>query len=220
MNDMSQVIVPRSDQQNADDYISGPRTIKITKVAISPGGEQPVAISFEGDEGKPWKPCKSMSRVLVGAWGPDAKAYTGRSVTLYRDPKVKWGGLEVGGIRISHMSDIEKPLTMALTETRASRKPFTVKPLGDAPPAPTSNIGELRKQLTAAAEQGVVALRAEWEKLPWNDLPPGIQDALTSEFAGFKEIATKADQAATPQPEEPTPEPARAKGWLEGEDRG
>lgn len=137
MNDMTQVIVPRSDQLNSDDLIAGPRTIKITGVEIRPGTEQPVSIRFEGDNGKPWKTCKSMNRVLVAVWGPDAKNYVGRSVTIYRDASVKWGGMEVGGIRISHMSHIEEPQTFALTMTKGSRKPFTVRPLAieEATPA-------------------------------------------------------------------------------------
>jgi hypothetical protein len=133
MNDMSQVIVPKSDQLNSDDLIAGPRTITITDVAIRGGTEQPVSIRFDGDEGRPWKPCKSMSRVLVAAWGPDAKVYVGRSVTLYRDPKVKWAGMEVGGIRISHMSHIERDMLLQLTETRGKRAPHMVKVLSDAP---------------------------------------------------------------------------------------
>lgn len=56
-------------------------------------------------------------------------------MTLYRDPKVKWGGMEVGGIRISHLSDLPKGKhTMALTETKGSKKLFTVEPLRDAAP--------------------------------------------------------------------------------------
>jgi len=70
----------------------------------------------------------------VAVWGADAKAYVGKSVTLYNDPKVRWGGLEVGGIRISHMSHITQDVTMALTVTRGNKKPFVVKPLR-APPA-------------------------------------------------------------------------------------
>jgi len=127
--DMRQVIIPKSDQLNADDLLAGPITIKITAVTVRGGQEQPVSISYEGDEGKPYKSCKSMNRVLVAAWGPDSSKYVGRSLTLYCDPKVKWGGMEVGGIRISHMSHIEKPLTMALTVTRANKKPYTVQPL-------------------------------------------------------------------------------------------
>lgn len=128
MNDMTQAIVPKSDQMNADDLIAGPITIKVTEVTIR-AGEQPVSIHYDGDNGKPYKSCKSMNRVLVMAWGADAKNYIGRSMTLYRDPSVKWAGQDVGGIRISHLSHLESALTMALTATKGTRKPFTVKPL-------------------------------------------------------------------------------------------
>ena len=37
--------------------------------------------------------------------------------------------MEVGGIRISRMSDIDSAITLALTMTRANKKPFTVRPL-------------------------------------------------------------------------------------------
>ncbi len=129
MNDMTPAIVPKSDQISADDLLSGPLTIRITGVDIRPGTEQPVAISFVGDDGRPWKPCKSMSRVLVSAWGPDAKVYAGRSVTLYRDPKVKWGGMEVGGIRISHLSHINGDMVLALTATKGKKIAYAVKAL-------------------------------------------------------------------------------------------
>lgn len=129
MTSMLETITPKSDQLNADDLIAGQtKTVKITKVSIL-GGDQPVALSYEGDNGKPYKPGKSMRRVLVNVWGSDGNAYIGRSMTLYRDDNVKFGGAEVGGIRISHMSDITEPMTMALTASRAIRKPFTVKPL-------------------------------------------------------------------------------------------
>jgi hypothetical protein len=75
-----------------------------------------------------------MSRVLVAAWGADANKYVGRSLTLYRDPTVKWAGMEVGGIRISHMSHIERDMVMALTATKGQRKPFMVKPLAETKP--------------------------------------------------------------------------------------
>jgi hypothetical protein len=130
MVDMTQTIAPKSDQINADDLIGGPRTITITRVTGNEGNaEQPVNVFFEGDNGKPYRPCKSMRRVMVKVWGPDASKYVGRSMTLFRDPKVKWGGMEVGGIRISHMSGLEKAEVMALTETRSARKPYTVQPL-------------------------------------------------------------------------------------------
>ena len=84
---------------------------------------------YENDEGKPYKPCKSMRRVMVNAWGDDGSQYIGRSMTLYRDPKVSFGGMAVGGIRISHLSHIQHDVTMALTSTRSKRLPYTVKRL-------------------------------------------------------------------------------------------
>ena len=128
--DMSMTIAPKSDQLNADDLIGGPRTITITRVTGNEGNaEQPVNVFFKGDDNKPFRPCKSMRRVMVKIWGADASKYAGRSMTIFRDPKVKWGGMEVGGIRISHMTGIDSPQQMALTESRASRKPYTVQPL-------------------------------------------------------------------------------------------
>lgn len=130
MTDMRPTIAPKSDQLNSDDLIAGARTVRITGVKANPdSAEQPISVFFDGDDGKPYKPCKSMRRVMVAVWGPDGSQYPGRSMTLYRDPSVQFGGLQVGGIRISHMSNMEGPMTMALTATRAKRAPYTVKPL-------------------------------------------------------------------------------------------
>src|SRR4051812_19975879 len=123
MNDMRPVIVPKSDQINSDDLLAGPITITITKVDIRPGTEQPISVFYEGDNGKPWKPGKSMARVMVTCWGPDANNYIGRSVTLFCDTTVTWGGMAVGGIRISHLSHIDSAQTMALTATKGKKKP-------------------------------------------------------------------------------------------------
>lgn len=173
MIDMTTTVVPKSDQLNSDDLQASPRTIKITKVAAdTSSAEQPIAIYFEGDNGKPYKPCKSMRRVMIHCWGKDGTKYTGRSMTLYRDPKVQFGGLAVGGIRISHMTDIDGEQTMALTATRASRKPFTVKPLvlADKPASSTIDVskilhgyGNTVRQDTLDALEG---LRADvWQKV-------------------------------------------------------
>lgn len=135
--DMRDTIIPKSDQLNADDLIGGPLTVTITKVARANTAEQPIAVSFDGDGGKPYMPCKSMRRVMVTVWGHDATAYAGRSMTLYRDTEVTWGGMAVGGIRISHMSDITEPVVLALTATKKARKPFRVLPLASTKPEPT-----------------------------------------------------------------------------------
>jgi hypothetical protein len=202
MNDMRAVIVPKSDQMNADDLIGGPRTITIREVTIRPGTEQPVSMFFDGDNGKPFKPCKSMARVMVHCWGADANAYVGRSMTLYRDPAVKWGGMAVGGIRISHMSDIKAAQTMALTETKGKRTPFVVKPLVVEAPkqqtqrAPTLNkwIEGLRADLDASDTVEAVESIANEE---------GVLDALKNGPAAMKAqingmIAAALDRVNTP----------------------
>jgi len=74
MIDIAATCAPKSDQLNADDLIAGPRTITITAVKLS-AEDQPVSIHFQGDDGKPWKPCKSMRRVLMRAWGADGSQY-------------------------------------------------------------------------------------------------------------------------------------------------
>lgn len=130
MTDLSKTIEAKSDQLNADDLMAGPRTIEITKVSANQSSsEQPIAIGYRGDNGRTFYPCKTVRRLLVSVWGPNGNEYVGRSVTLYRDPTVKWGGMEVGGIRISHMSHIDKPVTIALTATRGNKRPTTVQPL-------------------------------------------------------------------------------------------
>ena len=135
MSNMLNTIVPKSDQLNSDDLIGGPRTITITRVTVGTNGpaDQPVSIYFQGDDGKPFKPCKSMRRVLVQIWGADANLYVGRSLTVYRDEKVQWAGQAVGGIRISHMSHLDAPRSMALTATKGKRNAYTVHPLAATP---------------------------------------------------------------------------------------
>lgn len=160
MNNMLTTITPKSDQINFDDFTGGyTKTIKITNVSIL-AGDQPVAIHYEGENGKPWKPSKGMRRVLVNIWGADASKYVGRSLTLYGDPKVTFGAAAVGGIRISHMSHITEPVTMALTASKASRKPFTVKPL-----VMVDDSAALKARLTLAANQGEEVLAAAWKQL-------------------------------------------------------
>lgn len=129
MNDMSPIIAPKSNQLTSDDLLAGDRIITITEVSINPGSEQPCQIRFEGDQGKPWFPCKSMARVLVKAWGPDAKQYVGKSVHLFRDPTVTWAGMAVGGIRIRALSHIDSAFDMALTATRGKKAMARFLPL-------------------------------------------------------------------------------------------
>src|SRR5690554_2435372 len=127
--DMRKTIEPKSDQLNADDLIDGAKTIRIRDVKATDSETQPVSIYFDGDNNKPYKPSKGMRRVLVALWGANAKDYIGRYLTLYRDEKVKFGGIEVGGIRISHASHINEPTRVLETVGRGKRRPITIEVL-------------------------------------------------------------------------------------------
>lgn len=127
--DMSSTIEPRSDQINAEDMLTGPRVVTITEVRRG-SADQPVEIVTDvfGPK-RPFKPSKTVRRILVAAWGKHASEYVGRRMMLYRDPAITFGGQAVGGIRVSAMSHIDQPVTVALTVTRGRRAPHTVEPL-------------------------------------------------------------------------------------------
>lgn len=187
---LSSTITPKSSQLNADDLIAGPRTIKITAVE-SGSAEQPVAVQYEGGTGRPYLPSKSMRRVLVAIWGTDGNAYIGRRLTLYRDPAIKFGGEAVGGIRISHASDIAEPISLALTETRGKRKQFRVEPL--APESPEADAQTLSDVGDTKAKEGTASLRAWFDAIPAGAAKKSLADKLTE----WKRIAADTDTQKT-----------------------
>ena len=130
--DLSETIVPNSDQLDAVELLGGPRTFTIERVVVKGGAEQPVDIHL-AEFLRVWRPSKSMRRVLVAAWGADSTAYVGRRLTLYCDPDVTFGKDRVGGTRISHLSHIDKALAVPLLVTRGRSALFTVHPLEVAP---------------------------------------------------------------------------------------
>ena len=136
MTDISHAIQPKSDQLNSDDLIATPMTFIIQQVDVKQSGDQPISVWLQNFP-RPWKPCKSMARVLATAWGTDSSVWAGQGLTLYRDPSVRWAGVEVGGIRVSHMTGLQQPLSLSLTASRGKRKPFTVQPLNLQQPQQT-----------------------------------------------------------------------------------
>lgn len=152
MIDVSDTIIAKSDQLNADDLVE-PITIRVREVTkFVENGAKCFSVKYEGDEGRPFKPCKTVRRILVRAWGKDATQWTGRLMTLFCDPSVKWGGKAVGGIRVSHLSHINGVINISLSETRGMKKPHTIKPLANevktqsapppANPPPKQDLGE------------------------------------------------------------------------------
>ena len=201
--DMTSTIEPRSDQLNADDLMAGPRTFTIADVTAG-NPEQPVNVHLAEIPDRPWKPSKSMRRVLVAAWGPDTTAYLGRRVTLYRDPSIRFGKDEVGGIKISHLSHLPKPLRLALTVKRGQRAPFTVEPLPNVAPTTLARMPEetsdriealmVRLELDEAKERAATSWATNGRTDDWTTLTP----EESARLIGFLESKLPADPAETP----------------------
>lgn len=178
--DLTASIVPRSDQLNSDDLIAGPVTVTITEVRAG-NPEQPVEVHLAEFPGRPYKPSKSMRRVMVQAWGAEASAYTGRRLVLFRNPAITFGREVVGGIEISHMSNLPKRLTVSLMVTRGKRKPFSVDPLPDATPTVQTVPAEVVANTAKAIAEDNVAGYVQW--LTDNQAPGYILDYVKEQAA-------------------------------------
>jgi len=199
--DLTDTIAPTSDQLDAVDLLSGPRTFTIKGVKKG-SAEQPVQIEL-AEFPRVWRPGKSMRRVLVKAWGPDASKYVGRRVTLYCDPDVKFGGEKVGGTRISHLSHIDGPVSTPLLVTRGKSAMFTVQPLAESAPAVTDeqiaaaqSLDELRALWSRADEvtrAKITARKAELESLTGT---PAAEPVASSESTANAQTAMAAVRAA------------------------
>lgn len=201
--DMSRFVEAKSDQLNADDLIGAPRTITITRVTGS-DGDQPVSIHYEGDGGKPFKPCKTMRRVLLAIWGRNAADYVGRSMTIYRDDSVTFGGLNVGGIRISHMTHIDKETVVVVMKTKGKKAGIKVKPLSaEVRQMPNANaaadwtdkfVAKVAQAPDAEALNAFVSGKiARLDKLP-DDLRARADAAVSDMLAKFHPAEGRADE--------------------------
>lgn len=203
VQNLRDTIVPKSDQLNAEQLLAGPMTITVTEVRRG-DADQPVVIHYHGDDGRPYKPCKSMRKVLIFAWGEDGTQWAGRAMTLYNNPAVKWGGVAVGGVRISHLSHIERDLVLQLTATKGKKEPQRIERLVQADPH-----AQARQQLKTAAAQGLSALETAWKAIG-----KPAQKALAGELPALKEAARAAEAPAPAPPsaqaEAPAPAPAQA----------
>lgn len=154
---MRSTITPKSDQLNADDLVNTEITITITNVKIV-GGDQPVIVSYQNDNGRPYKPNKTMRKVMVALWGDDEAQYAGRSMTLFTEPSVTWANKAVGGLEIKAMSHIDKAATLSLTATRGKKRSIKIAKLEVAQQQPQP-YGDERfnaelKDMTIAIENG------------------------------------------------------------------
>ena len=128
MTDISHTLQAKADQLNADDIAGQSIIVQIVDARLVRDEKQPIICDISGGW-KPWRPCLTVRRLLSRAMGMDLAGWVGRWVELYCDPTVRYGGQEVGGIRIRAVSGIPEPFTMRLSYTRGKKKPWRVIPL-------------------------------------------------------------------------------------------
>jgi len=194
-NDISNLratIIPKSDQLNADQLLGIEMPITVTSVALSASPDQPVSIHYDGENGRPFKPCKTVRKILIALWGEDGNAWVGRSMLLYCDEKVKWAGEAVGGIRIKAMSHIDCNKDISLTETRGKKvkariMKYTPENNAASASAPFDKAACL-DMLNLAAKKGTDALLAVWQPLS-----TGAKHAVSGDMPNIKAEAAKHD---------------------------
>lgn len=190
MVDMLKTIEAKSDRLNADDLMGGDRVIKVEAVKA---GDTPdkVKVFFEGCDGKPWWPCKTMCRAIVAAWGKYPSNYIGKSIQLFRDPNVVYGGMAVGGVRIRAFSDIDGPLTLMLGEKRGKKSVFKFDKL-DVTPTPEP---EKKPDITERLPGALFAIGKAKDEAALNKITGHASFAALREALGGR--ATELDAAVT-----------------------
>lgn len=163
MADIAKAIEPQSDRQNAEDYRTGPKvfTVAGTSDYRDEKGRAKVNVHLAEAPDRPFKPSATNLRLIVIGWGGDDTAWTGRRIQLSLDPTVRFGGAVVGGIRVTALSDIEKPYTAKLPITRGKRGEFRVERLEDTPAPPPipafASVDEARAYYTERHKAGATA---------------------------------------------------------------
>lgn len=119
---------PKSDQLNYETFLTGPQTFIVSKV--TPGDrDHPVFIHMNECPATPYKPSKGMLKCIAqpDGWGDKSSQWVGKSITLYGDPTVIYGGVEVGGIKVAALSDINGDYETLISARRGVRKPHLIK---------------------------------------------------------------------------------------------
>lgn len=130
MIDVSHTVKTKSDQLNADDLVGGDLMIQVEGVNVTNDPQQPVHVFYYGCEGKPFKPCLTVRKILVALWGKDASQWANKWMNLYVDPTVSFGKQKnIGGIRVNAMSHIQTAATLTLAVRRGAKQEFRIQPI-------------------------------------------------------------------------------------------
>ena len=160
MANVSFAMQAKSDQLNAVDIVGSPSIIRIRAVEVRQS-EQPVWIYFDGDNNRPWKPSKGMIRVLSSGWGDESDNWIGKLAEIYCDTSVIYAGKEVGGIRVSGMSDIPRQgLKLPLTLSKSKRTIIEVRHLDNQRQQyPADQFEQAFPKMVAAMQSGKMTLQ-------------------------------------------------------------
>lgn len=171
MPDVSAAIAPKSQQlDNIELRGKGPQIFTITAVDVRETLDQPLIVHL-AEFPRPWKPGKTMGRVLAQCWGLDSDNWIGKQVELFADESIKFGNDTPGGTRISRVSDIDGPKSAAILLGQGKPGLYKVDPLpaspasGATPAAPEPTEAEVasctdRDQLTAMWKRSGPDMRA------------------------------------------------------------
>jgi hypothetical protein len=182
--DVTKAMEPKSDQLNADDFLTGPRDVRIASVDVDNTRDKKVWIYIEGEPKKPWKPSVTYLRVVSVIWStPNAALWIGRELTLYRDPEIHFGPEKVGGIAVSHMDGIERPTAVSVTKTRGKKQTIIIKPF-ISKDAPKIDVEAVNTAAREAAANGKASFTDWWQSnATTRDLVKPIMDELKASVA-------------------------------------
>ncbi len=207
--DLSDTIKPKSTQLNGDDLITGPIVVSIQSVKKTGDQQQPTRLTISGGY-QPFLPCLTMRRILIAAWGTNGAIYVGRKLELHRDPKVIYGGEEVGGIRITKISDIDAE-SMAkygaqksgadwliqVTKTRGKKQTLRVRDLAnDAAPSasPFWPQEKFTTKLATIAAKIQSGERTESDAVAWFEKTAPLTSAQKAEIRALVPAASDKDE--------------------------
>jgi hypothetical protein len=115
-------------------------------------------------------------------------------MTVYNDPQVKFGGAEVGGIRISHLSDIDRPIQVSLTATRGKKALHRIDPMKvDTGPALADVLAAIAKANNKATMSAAKALVAQLKNEKDTSIAVAAYNARAAEL---RKTAATAGQTA------------------------
>lgn len=159
--DISEAILAKSDMLTAQDFID-PVTVTIT--GSGPGktnAEVRVTTDVFGPD-RPFQIPTTLLRQIGKGWGKDTTVWHGRRMTLHIVPTVKYGGEVRGGVRVSAMSHIDKPIryTPPAADGLPKGTVVTIQPLPDAAPTvdPTPHLDAITRA------DSIDALKQAWQQ--------------------------------------------------------